>query len=237
MNRSATLARRGTRLTPLRTVYAVGAVALSLTLAVSQPRLAAADPKGVIVVPAVPANLEVPAGNQVYLEGLGVGTQDYICLPCPNALTPAAMCPASGFAWAFYAPQATLFDVDVGHDKQIITHFLSPNPAEGGTPRPTWQHSRDTSTVWVNNSVPPAKSSTDQAFVAAGAIPWLLLPVAGIQVGPTGSDTLTNTTFIQRLDTSGGVAPAASTCATAADAGKKALVPYSAGYFFYKASK
>jgi hypothetical protein len=236
MKRSAIRARHGTRLTPLRPVYAVGAVALSLTLAVSQPRPAAADPKGVIVVPAVPANLEVPAGNQVYLEGHAVGTQDYICLPCPNAITPAAMCPASGFAWAFYAPQATLFDIDVGHDKQIITHFLSPNPAEGGTPRPTWQHSRDTSTVWVNSSVPPAHFSTDQAFVAAGAIPWLLLPVAGTQVGPTGSDTLTKTTFIQRLHTSGGVAPAASTCATAADTGKKALVPYTADYFFYKAS-
>jgi hypothetical protein len=139
MKRPATLARHRTRLTLLRPVYAVGAVALSLTLAVSQPRPAAADPKGVIVVPAVPANLEVPAGNQVYLEGHAVGTQDYICLPCPNAITPAAMCPASGLAWAFYAPQATLFDIDVGHDKQIITHFLSPNPAEGGTPRPTWR--------------------------------------------------------------------------------------------------
>lgn len=79
-------------------VCAVGAVALSLTMAVSQPRPAAADPRGVIVVPAVPANLEVPEGNQVYLEGHAVGTQDYVCLPCPNAITPAAMCPASGFA-------------------------------------------------------------------------------------------------------------------------------------------
>src|SRR4030095_14044126 len=236
MKRSTTVARHGTRLTPLRMVCAMGAVALSLTSAVSQPRLAAADPKSVIVVPALPPNLEVPVGNQVYLEGHAVGTQDYICLPCPNAITPAGTCPASGFAWAFYAPQATLFDIEVGHDKQIITHFLSPNPAEGGTPRPTWQHSRDTSTAWVNSSVPPARSSTDQAFVAAGAIPWLLLPVAGTQVGPTGSDTLTKTTFIQRLDTSGGVAPAASTC-TAADTGKKALVPYSADYFFYKASQ
>jgi hypothetical protein len=173
----------------------------------------------------------------VYLEGHGVGTQDYICLPCPNAITPAATCPVSGFAWAFYGPQATLFDVEVGDDKQIITHFLSPNPDEAGKPRPTWQHSRDSSTVWVNNNVPPAQSSTDPAFVAPGAIPWLLLPVAGTQVGPTGSDKLTQTTFIQRLDTSGGVAPAASTCATAADAGKKALVPYSADYFFYKAGK
>ncbi len=235
MTHSAPLKRHATRTTLLRTVYAAAAVGLGLTLAVSQPRLAAADPKGVIDVPAVPGNLEVPAGNEVYLEGHGVGTQDYLCMPCPNAITSAATCPASGFAWAFYGPQATLFDVQVGNEKQIITHFLSPNPDEARKPRPTWQHSRDSSTVWVNNTVPPAQSSTDAAFVAPGAIPWLLLPVAGTQVGPTGSDTLTKTTFIQRLNTSGGVAPAASTCATAADAGKKALVPYSADYFFYQA--
>lgn len=73
--------------------------------------------------------------------------------------------------------------------------------------------------------------------VAAGAIPWLLLPVAGKQVGPTGGDELTKTTYIQRLNTAGGIAPAASTCAAATDAGKKALVDYSADYFFYKAAK
>jgi Protein of unknown function (DUF3455) len=38
----------------------------------------------------------------------------------------------------------------------------------------------------------------------------------------------------QRLNTAGGVAPGADTCAATADAGKKALVPYSADYFFYK---
>ena len=189
------------------------------------------------VPPPVPANLQVLAGNRLYREGHAEGTQDYICMPCPNAITAAAACPDSGFAWAFYGPQATLFDVEDGDDQQIITHFLSPNPAEAGKPRPTWQSSRDSSTVWVNNTSPPAQSSTDAAFVAAGAIPWLLLPVAGTQVGPTGGDKLTKTTFIQRLDTAGGVAPAAGTCASAADAGKKALVPYSADYFFYKAAK
>ena len=192
----------------------------------------AVAPKNDIVVPPVPANLQVPVGNSVYRVGHAIGTQNSVCLPCP---TTSPACTATGFVWTFFGPQATLFDDD---DEQIITHFLSPNPDEGGTPRPTWQHSRDTSTVWVNSTVPPAQSSTDHAFVAAGAIPWLLLPVpvAGTQVGPTGSDTLTKTTFIQRLETSGGVAPAASTC-TAADTGKKALVPYSANYFFYKASQ
>ena len=51
---------------------------------------------------------------------------------------------------------------------------------------------------------PPGRSSSDPAFVAQGAIAWLLLTVAGVQDGPTGGDTLTATTFVQRLNTSGG---------------------------------
>jgi hypothetical protein len=231
MTPSATLAFHGTR---LRTLYAAGAVALSLTLAVLQPRPAAADHKHNIVVPAVPANLQVPAGNKVYLEGHGVGTQNYICLPCPNPIN-TATCPASGFIWTLFAPQATLFDVDDGDDDQIITHFLSTNPADGKA-RPTWQHSRDTSAVW-GNAIASATSTTDPDFVAAGAIPWLKLEVVGSQTGPDGGHKLTGTTFIQRLDTSGGVAPAATACDEATEVGTRVLVPYGADYFFYQADQ
>jgi hypothetical protein len=52
--------------------------------------------------------------------------------------------------------------------------------------------------------------------------------------GPTGGDKLQKTTYIHRLDTDGGVAPA-SGCAVATDVGKKALVPYTTDYYFYKA--
>lgn len=45
----------------------------------------------------------------------------------------------------------------------------------------------------------------ERAFPSA--IPWLLLEVVGEQDGPTGGHKLTETTFIQRLNTSGGVAP------------------------------
>ena len=218
-------------------LLAAALVALSVALGIARPALAGAGHGSHIVVPPVPPNLQPQGHNRVYLQGHAIGTQGYICMACPNAITPATTCPASGFAWAFFGPQATLFDVEDGDDEQIITHFLSPNPAEGGKPRPAWQHSRDSSVVWGNNTSPPAQSSTDAAFVASGAIPWLLLPVAGTQVGPTGGDKLTKTTYIQRLNTAGGVAPAASTCAAATDAGKKALVDYSADYFFYKAAK
>jgi Protein of unknown function (DUF3455) len=221
------------KFTPKPTFVIAGLAALSLAAAVAHAPLALAGGRHEIVVPDVPGNLDVPAGNRVYLEGHGVGTQNYICMPCPNAITPAAKCPASGFAWAFVGPQATLFDVVKGDDDQITTHFNSTNP-EDGKERPTWQSSRDTSVVWGNNTFPPAEASTNTDFVADGAIAWLKLPTAGTQVGPTGGDKLADTTFIQRLNTEGGVAPDASTCATSTDAGKKELVPYSADYFFYK---
>ena len=179
------------------------------------------------MTPVVPPTLQVPAGNTVFRVGHADGTQNYICLPCPNAITAAAACPASGFAWAFFGPQATLLN---DQDEQIITHFLSPNPGESGTPRATWQDSQDTSRVWAKAMA----TSSDPAFVAPDAIPWLLLQVVGAQSGPTNGNTLTATTFIQRVNTSGGVAPATG-CAASTDVGNKALVHYTANYFFYKA--
>jgi hypothetical protein len=170
---------------------------------------------GSVTPPPVPTDIQVPAGNKAYLEGHAIGTQNYICLPA-----------GAGFAWTLFGPQATLFSDD---DGQVITHFLSPNPDEGGTPRATWQHSKDTSSVWAF----AIAISSDSAFVAPGAIPWLKLQVVGAEDGPTGGDRLSETTFIQRLNTSGGVAPSTG-CSVAADVGKKAFVPYTADYFFYR---
>jgi len=76
-------------------------------------------------------------------------------------------------------------------------------------------------------------SSSDPAFVAPGAIPWLLLDVVGAYDGPTGGHTLAAATSIQRLNTSGGVAPSTG-CTSLTDVGKKAFEPYTADYFFYK---
>ena len=231
MKTSLTPATQITRRT--RQVIACAA-ALTLAYSISRPPLAHADDEHDVVPPAVPANLQVPAGNTAFLVGHADGTQDYICLACPNAITTAASCPASGFAWAFFGPQATLFD---DNDEQIITHFLSPNlgpipPEISGTARATWQDSEDTSAAWAKAMA----SSSDPTFVAPGAIPWHLLQVVGSQSGPTNGDRLTASTFIQRLNTSGGVAPATG-CALSTDAGSKALVHYTADYFFYKANQ
>jgi hypothetical protein len=192
------------------------ALAVGCTVSLPQPAQAAH-----VTPPDVPPAIQVQAGNRAFLEGHGVGTQNYICLPCPNPTTPAAACPdASGFAWLLFTPEATLFN---DHGKQLTTHFFSPNPAEDGTIRATWQDSRDSSIVWGGRAI---------SAPVADAIPWLLLPMAGTQEGPTGGDTLTKTSFIQRVNTAGGVAPSDG-CSQLADVGAKAFMPYTADYFFY----
>jgi len=191
-----------------------GAAALAVAF-LSVPRSAHADQ---ITPPAVPVKLQVAAGSKAFLVGHATGTQNYVCLPS-----------GTGFAWTLFTPEATLFS---DHFKQLTTHFfgVNPNPADNGAIRAAWQHSRDTSTVWAKLALDG--SSTDPNFVRPGAIAWLLLDVVGTQEGPSGGDTLTVTTQIQRLNTSGGVAPATG-CAQSTDVGKKAFVPYTADYFFY----
>jgi hypothetical protein len=179
------------------------ALTVAFTVALPQPAHA-----GNVTPSNVPGIIQVPRGNQPFRAGHAVGTQDYICL-------------STGWASPAYGPQATLFNDD---NDQIITHFLSRNPAESDTPRPTWQDSRDTSTIW-GNPIPGATYTPDST-----AIPWLLLEVVGVEYGPTGGDRMTGTTYIQRAYTTGGLKPTGS-CTE----GAKALVPYTADYFFYKA--
>ena len=166
--------------------------------------------------PAVPTNIAVPAGNKLFLVGHAVGTQNYICLPADG-----------GVKFTLFTPQATLFK----GDKQITTHYFSPNPVEGGAIRATWQHSKDTSTVW--GRVMDGHSSSDPAYVAPGASPWLLVTAVGAQGGDKGGDKLEETTYIQRVNTAGGVAPATG-CASSTDIGNRAFVPYTTDYYFYK---
>jgi hypothetical protein len=188
------------------------AFVVAFTVSMSQP--VHADK---VTPPPVPDNIQVPEGNKAFLVGHGVGTQNYICLPS-----------GATFAWTLFTPQATLFK---DNEKQVTTHFFSPNPDEDGTVRATWQHSRDTSTVWAK--VAEDGTSSDPDFVAPDAIPWLKLEVVGTHDGPTGGHKLRKTTFIQRLNTTGGVAPSTG-CTLAEDVGKREFVPYTADYFFYK---
>jgi hypothetical protein len=196
-------------------------VLLTLIVTAARPLLAAEHD---ITPPPTPVDLRVSSDFKPFLLGHGVGTQNYICKPVGN-----------GFGFVLFTPEATLFN-DEG--KQLITHFFSPNPAEANTDptvvadrqiRVTWQDSQDTSSVWAKVKAP----STDSAFVAQGAVAWLLLEVVGTTDGPRGVGALSKTKFIQRLNTSGGLAPSTG-CASLADVGKQAFVPYTADYFFYE---
>jgi Protein of unknown function (DUF3455) len=200
--------------TTRHTLLVACTIALAVASTVSLGLTAHADD---VTPPPVPSDIQVPPGNKAFLVGHAVGTQNYVCLPSDT-----------GVQFKLFTPQATLFK---DNGKQIITHYFSPNPFEGGTVRATWQDSKDTSTVW--GEVKPGNSSSDPAFVAPGAIAWLLVTVVGAQDGPIGPGRLTETTFIQRVNTSGGVAPSTG-CASPTDVGNTAFVPYTADYFFYK---
>jgi hypothetical protein len=180
-------------------------------IALTMPAMSYADR---VDPPAVPTTIQVPVGHTARLVGHAVGTQNYICLPA-----------SAGFAWTLVTPQATLFN-DSG--RQIATHYFSPNPMENGTMRVTWQHSSDTSTAWAQ-ALPP---SADPAFVAPGAIPWLLLRVVGAHRSSTEGDALSAATYVHRVNTSGGMAPSTG-CSIAAEIGNRAFVPYTADYIFY----
>jgi len=199
-----------------RRLAAASAIVASLlaTMAVTQPALAHKPVTVPIAVPNVPANIAVRPPNRPFLVGHAFGTQNYVCLPSGNQ-----------FKFVLFTPQATLFDDD---GKQIATHFFSPDPDDPlGTIRATWQDSQDSSAVW--GKVVPGYSATDDPE----AIDWLRITPTANQGAP--SSVLAKTTFIQRVNTAGGLAPPEG-CSSAADVGKTAFVPYSADYIFYAQS-
>lgn len=204
--------------TRLLTLVVAGVITLGITASPVAAQPAAAR----IEVPSMPANLEVPEGNEVFLHGRATGTQNYVCLASPT-----------GLRWQFLGPQATLY-VPFANDlqQQITTHFLSANPVENGIARATWLGSFDSSQVWAR----AIANSTDANYVAPSSIPWLLLQAVGSQAGPTGGTMLSRTTYIQRLNTAGGIAPPAG-CTQMSEVGALALVPYTTDYFFYRASR
>jgi hypothetical protein len=114
---------------------------------------------------------------------------------------------ATGFAWTFVAPRADLFDD--GHEL-VGKHFAGP----------TWEWLDDGSTV-VGAKV--AGFTPDPA-----AIPWLLLSAAS----HGGQGRMSKVSYIQRLQTTGGLAPASGCDASHVGAG--AEVAYTARYYFYR---
>ena len=197
----------------LRRGAGVTALAVAFTLASS-----AVSHAQTVTPPSVPAGLEVLPPNQAFLVGHAFGSQNYECQPSASL---------GRVAWTLFTPQATLF----GEVRdQLITHFNSPNPDEGKgaiVVRATWQDSTDSSRIWAK--------ATGMATVDPTAIPWVRLEVVGARRGPTGGDELSESTFVQRVNTQGGLAPTTG-CDLLNDVGRRAFVPYTADYFFYRAN-
>lgn len=167
--------------------------------------------------PSVPGKLQPPEGNEVFLIGHAFGTQDYVCAAS-----------GSGVAFVLTTPEAVLFDNPA---RRVINHFFSPNPVEGGTIRATWQSTRNSSVFW-GKAVATATAATDPDFVAPDAIAWVTLGQAGVLNGSGTGDNLAVATFVQRVNTVGGLAPSIG-CSSPADIGKTAFVPYEADYVFF----
>ncbi|HTT62056.1 MAG TPA: DUF3455 domain-containing protein [Bryobacteraceae bacterium] len=231
MNRESLQPKR--TMIPSNVIWAaVPALALALLAGMTTPPVMAQDK---VTPPPTPPIITPPAGNVAYLLGHATGTQGYVCLPSGD-----------GASWTVNSsrPQATLFvNVAGGFSQQILTHFLSPdtNPNQyAPSPLPfgsaTWQSSFDSSVIW-GNKLQSINAGTDPSCPTDGAIPCLLLQVIGSQNGPTRNHgILTNATYVQRLNTSGGSAPATG-CAASTDVGSQVLVSYTADYYFYKAQQ
>jgi hypothetical protein len=194
-----------------------------------------------IMPPTTPAAITPPTGNSAFLVGHAVGTQGYVCLPT-----------STGASWTVNGsrPEAILSASSSGQrmkktktarkgDFEII-HFLSPNtnPNEfAPTPlpfgSPTWRSALDGSVVWAKALTPPVASGSDASCPNAGSIPCLLLQTIGSKTGPSGSGGMSQTTFIQRLNTNRGSAPATG-CSASTDVGKQTLVKYTADYYFFR---
>jgi Protein of unknown function (DUF3455) len=114
----------------------------------------------------------------------------------------------SGTSWAFVEPEAELF-ADANYHGKVGIHYAGP----------TWE-SNDGSTVEARR-VPDTGCSPD-----ADAILWLLLKA----VSTDGPGIFSSVTYIQRVNTDGGLAPTRS----GSSIGEEVEVDYAAEYYFYR---
>ena len=110
------------------------------------------------------------------------------------------------FEWAFVAPVARLMD---GGNREVGKYY-------GG---PTWESMDGSKVTGKQVAVAPA---------SPGNIPLQLVKAEPAM----GSGSMTGVTYIQRLNTKGGVAPAEA--CNASMTGMKKQVAYQADYVFYK---
>ncbi len=148
----------------------------------------------------LPVAVQVPMGNRIAMETVGVGEITYECRVKANA--------TGQYEWVFVGPDAKLLD---RKGKQVGKYYGPPA---------TWENMDGSKVTATQVAVAPA---------AAGSIPLQL-----VKANPAmGSGAMNGTTYIQRVATQGGVAPAAS--CDSSNTGAKQIVKYQADYIFYRA--
>jgi hypothetical protein len=159
-------------------------------------------------LPQAPESLKVPSDQSLLLKTAAKGLQIYLCKAKAEPKTAEER---TAYEWTLKAPSAELFD-DQG--RLIGKHYAGP----------TWEMQKDHSLVVGTVS---AKANAPQA----NAIPWLLLKAKSHQ----GKGILSSVSWVQRLETAGGKAPAAG-----CDKNRQNIetqVPYTANYYFYRIAK
>jgi Protein of unknown function (DUF3455) len=182
-----------------RQFYALSAVSLALVLS------ACASGSGSMQAQAfdqssLPAAVQVPAGNAVAMQTVGVGMITYECRTKATAV--------DQYEWVFVGPDAKLMDRS---GKEVGKYFGPPA---------TWQSNDGSKITATQLAVAPAQ---------AGSIPLQL-----VKANPAmGDGAMKGISYIQRLATQGGVAPAKN--CDAAMLRSKEIVRYQADYIFWRA--
>ena len=115
----------------------------------------------------------------------------------------------NGASWDFVAPVATLF-AEEGFHGEVGNHYVGPK----------WESK--SGSIVEGRRVPGTGCTPD-----SNAIAWLLLS----KFEATGAGIFARVTFIQRVNTTGGLAPATPGLTL----GEVKEVPYTAEYYFYRA--
>ena len=162
----------------------------------------------------LPTAIAVPSGATVKLHDHAIGVQVYTCTASAaggaggaGGTGGAGGGGATTYSRVLKQPDAVLYDSSFA---TVGTHGAGPN----------W-------TSTVDASVVIAARIAQAASTANGAIAWLLLQTSST----TGTGVFSDITYVQRLNTAGGPAPATGGDATTA--ATEVRIPYSADYYFF----
>jgi hypothetical protein len=179
-----------------------------------------------------------PQGAFTSPQGASKSPQGAPTTPQGSAAVPPQLVPAAGerAAFTWFARGVQIYRCETADGGAARWNFVAPeaqlyasaqsNAVVGSHGAgPFWQAS-DGSRI-----VGKVKARADAAN-AGGDIPWLLLTTTA--EGPAGR--MTPLASVQRIHTVGGVAPKTG-CASAADVGQTARIPYTADYVYFTGAK